>query len=718
MIIGQMLKHKKIILSIILLIFITVFINLFSLQANQQNFNYIIDENGDVKSNLNLQIDDLKQMRDSITDELKKIEKRRNSLLNELDDLEKAIERFSSKLSSFERKSEFAEKKYYNDLMKFNKIEQEFENIINFIHLTGELTNKKDKIIPAFNSTHDIILNNTIYSLDSCFNYEKCYLNSKLNLYFINNHFNFNNKSKIFQTVESIENSCIAVIILKNNNDVEKLKNVFGILKTTNNLLIVNLMENYNVFDETFDKFKDNRINYFKCSLYASFSRFYKNNEERFDNLFVHFSLLDLSLNEKLTGIYNNQKQTKLLFTHKRKYLLSYYPGSLLVENYLKSGYFNRIDLNCGLSTCNDTSNRLESLSNSTFLLLSIKNESSNLWSFSQTARLIESLSVGTIPILLNLNSKLPLNELINWDEIIIRLSFEYISKIENILLNFNEAELIGRRIKAFKVYNSYFKTIEKQFETMLTSVRERIRLPAPALDYYKIQENVVIPQINNIKVNMADYYDKTLNDDEYLGQVIRNSTINRAFESKSFRLNFTFNSYLNWNKLYYPFNSFPSTPFDSFSPIDLKYSSINVKENPDEYYFYGGTKGGKYFNYKLAGNNDDYEQFTIIILTFKREKLLISLLVEYLNLPYLNQIVLIWNSVETKPSEKFYFIFKTELNSKLIRLVFGKGNSLNSRFLPYEFIKTDAILSLDDDTQLRNDEIIKNNKTFNFKFS
>ena len=34
--------------------------------------------------------------------------------------------------------------------MKFNKIEQEFENIINFIHLTGELTNKKDKIIPAF----------------------------------------------------------------------------------------------------------------------------------------------------------------------------------------------------------------------------------------------------------------------------------------------------------------------------------------------------------------------------------------------------------------------------------------------------------------------------------------------------------------------------------------------------------------------------------------
>ena len=33
--------------------------------------------------------------------------------------------------------------------------------------------------------------------------------------------------------------------------------------------------------------------------------------------------------------------------------------------------------------------------------------------------------------------------------------------------------------------------------------------------------------------------------------------------------------------------------------------------------------------------------------------------------------------------------------------------NSLNNRFLPFEVIKTEAVLSMDDDTMLRQDEII-----------
>ena len=319
---------------------------------------------------------------------------------------------------------------------------------------------------------------------------------------------------------------------------------------------------------------------------------------------------------------------------------------------------------------------------------------------------MIESLSVGTIPVLLNLDSKLPLNELINWDEIVLRLSVEYENKLEYVLINLNEADIINRRIKAFKVYNAYFKSVETQFQTLLTSIRERLRLPPPPFEYYSVNDVVTIPQVTDLSINMNDYYD-VINDDEYLGPKISNSTINSLFESKSFQFNYTFNNYFSWNQLYHPFNSFPSTPFDKFLPIDLKYSSISVNRNPDEFYFYGGTHGGKYFNLKLGGNSDDNEQFTIVILTFKREKLLISLLLEYFKLPYLNQIVLIWNSADTKPSETFYFIFRNEFNNKNLRLVFGKVNSLSNRFLPYDFIKTDAILSLDDDTQLRNDEIL-----------
>ena len=35
------------------------------------------------------------------------------------------------------------------------------------------------------------------------------------------------------------------------------------------------------------------------------------------------------------------------------------------------------------------------------------------------------------------------------------------------------------------------------------------------------------------------------------------------------------------------------------------------------------------------------------------------------------------------------------------------KRNSLNNRFLPYDEIETEAILSLDDDAHLRHDEIL-----------
>ena len=39
--------------------------------------------------------------------------------------------------------------------------------------------------------------------------------------------------------------------------------------------------------------------------------------------------------------------------------------------------------------------------------------------------------------------------------------------------------------------------------------------------------------------------------------------------------------------------------------------------------------------------------------------------------------------------------------------------NSLNNRFLPFDTIKTEAVLSIDDDVHLRHDEII-----FAFRFA
>lgn len=236
------------------------------------------------------------------------------------------------------------------------------------------------------------------------------------------------------------------------------------------------------------------------------------------------------------------------------------------------------------------------------------------------------------------------------------------------------------------------------------------------------------MPTYSTLKYNYDD-------DEEYLGPKDR-----FEINSRSYQANFTYSSYSLWNVFYHPFGLFPSTPFDPQLPTNLKFNidtnnfgAFNYKlsdkssnatlnmihflisnqtikndelANASTKFFFGGSDGGKYFGYSLSGNYLN-EQFTIVILTFKRENILISLLESYLNLPYLSQIIVVWNAVDVDPSEFFLVKFQSALKSKILRVVKGIKNSLNNRFIPFDVIRTDAILSLDDDTSLRNDEII-----------
>ena len=86
---------------------------------------------------------------------------------------------------------------------------------------------------------------------------------------------------------------------------------------------------------------------------------------------------------------------------------------------------------------------------------------------------------------------------------------------------------------------------------------------------------------------------------------------------------------------------------------------------------------------------------------------MLIELLEKYVKLPYLNSILIVWNAVDQEPSGLFNQKFSLYLSAKRIRIIKSAINSLNNRFLPYSLITTDAILSLDDDVQLRPDEIM-----------
>ena len=85
--------------------------------------------------------------------------------------------------------------------------------------------------------------------------------------------------------------------------------------------------------------------------------------------------------------------------------------------------------------------------------------------------------------------------------------------------------------------------------------------------------------------------------------------------------------------------------------------------------------------------------------------------------LPHLNKILVIWNSARPPSADLRW----PEVGAPIV-VIRSKRNSLNNRFLPYNDIETDAILSMDDDAHLRHDEIVFgfrshfNNFGFSFK--
>ncbi|KAA0184945.1 Exostosin-2 [Fasciolopsis buskii] len=89
-------------------------------------------------------------------------------------------------------------------------------------------------------------------------------------------------------------------------------------------------------------------------------------------------------------------------------------------------------------------------------------------------------------------------------------------------------------------------------------------------------------------------------------------------------------------------------------------------------------------------------------MLTYDRFEIACRTLEGFLNLPYVHSVVVVWNH-PTPPRRDLPW---PQLHVS-VKVVHMSNNSLNNRFLPLDVIETDSILSVDDDIQLRHDEIV-----------
>ncbi|XP_077187915.1 exostosin-like 3 [Paroedura picta] len=341
---------------------------------------------------------------------------------------------------------------------------------------------------------------------------------------------------------------------------------------------------------------------------------------------------------------------------------------------------------------CGEREDRLELLKLSTFALIITPGDTHLVISAGCVMRLFEALEVGAIPVILGEQVQLPYHDVIRWNEAALIIPKPRITEVHFLLRSISDNDLLAMRRQGRFLWETYFSTSESVFSTVLAIIRTRIQIPAVPI---REEMAVEIPHRSGKAAgtdpNMAD------NGDLDLGPV----ETEPPYSSPKYLRNFTLTAmdiYRNWNSAPGPFHLFPHTPFDPVLPSEAKFLGSGTGFRP-----IGGGAGGSGKEFQAAlGGNVPREQFTVVMLTYEREEVLMNSLERLNGLPYLNKVVVVWNSPKL-PSEDLLW---PDIGVPIV-VVRTEKNSLNNRFLPWDEIETEAILSIDDDAHLRHDEIM-----------
>ncbi|NXS50323.1 EXTL3 protein, partial [Balaeniceps rex] len=341
---------------------------------------------------------------------------------------------------------------------------------------------------------------------------------------------------------------------------------------------------------------------------------------------------------------------------------------------------------------CGERDDRLELLKQSTFALIITPGDTHLVISAGCTMRLFEALEVGAIPVVLGEQVQLPYNDVIRWNEAALIIPKPRITEVHFLLRSISDNDLLAMRRQGRFLWETYFSTSDNVFSTVLAVIRTRIQIPAAPI---REETAVEIPHRSGKAAgtdpNMAD------NGDLDLGPV----ETEPPYASPKYLRNFTLTAmdiYRSWNSAPGPFHLFPYTPFDPVLPSEAKFLGSGTGFRP-----IGGGAGGSGKEFQAAlGGNVPREQFTVVMLTYEREEVLMNSLERLNGLPYLNKVVVVWNSPKL-PSEDLLW---PDIGVPIM-VVRTEKNSLNNRFLPWDEIETEAILSIDDDAHLRHDEIM-----------
>lgn len=286
----------------------------------------------------------------------------------------------------------------------------------------------------------------------------------------------------------------------------------------------------------------------------------------------------------------------------------------------------------------------------------------------------------------------------IDWNLALIKLPLARVSELQLILKSINDNDILKLRKFGKLFYERYLSRADYLIASLFAILKtKRLQLPLNAVndDRSNLVYNKNDRPMHFYEIN-TELLENTNDIEENLGP------IEPPTQSVTYQRNYSLvltETYNLWNTDHMnPWWMFPYSPYDPVLPSEAKFLGSSYGFRPIK----NGLGGsGKEFSENIGGNLPK-EQFTIVILTFERESVLQDSLQRLKGLPYLNKIVIVWNSRRLPDSE----IKWPDLGVEIV-VVKAEKNSLNNRFKPYDVIETEAILSMDDDVHLRHDEVI-----------
>ncbi|XP_050409232.1 exostosin-like 3 [Patella vulgata] len=338
---------------------------------------------------------------------------------------------------------------------------------------------------------------------------------------------------------------------------------------------------------------------------------------------------------------------------------------------------------------CGTKEQRSEILKESTFSILVAPNNFSIVSTTGFQTRLSESLKYGAVPIILGTHVTLPYSEILDWDKAVVFLPTARVTEIFFFLRTFTDNDISFFRHRGRFIWETYFATTENIIDSALAVLRTRLQIP-PRPVKAEPAPSVFNASFIPLKYNGPETEPET---DEFLGPK------EERFASEEFKRNYTkFFFRDSFNQPGDPFHLYPYTPIDPLLSADARFLGSGFGYRPIGH---GVGGAGKEFSESLGGNVQR-EQFTIVMLTYEREEVLMNALKRLKYLPFLNRVIVVWNNQIPPSVELRWPDIGVPLN-----IVKTAKNSLNNRFLPFDIIETEAVLSIDDDAHLRHDEII-----------